>query len=323
MKRTLLLIARVAVAGSLLYWLFRSAGGLGPVWDVMRHARVEWLVAGFAGTLVVQGMIAHRLQRIAAVQGGMLRTREVLAINLTTLFYGLFLPGGGATAVAIRFWRLTRRDRRYASTMVAIVCDRMFATLTLCLAGLAFWWLDGGESRVGLIVLLAGTAVSAAAMLPIFTPAPARWVGAVASRVPVAKRVWPRVDEALAMCRALPVRARVELGIFSIAAHGLGALVYLLLARSLAVTTPLAALGWMRSVSGLVTLTPISISGLGLREAVLVTLLVQRSIPHALALAYSLLVFGVTVLAVGLSGGVIEAAQWLAPRPETDTTSRA
>ncbi|MBI1796197.1 MAG: flippase-like domain-containing protein [Candidatus Eisenbacteria bacterium] len=318
MNRKLLLIARVGVAALLIVWLFRRSGGLAPVWNAFRSARPALVVAAFLATLAVQALIAHRLQRLTAAGGATLGTREVLAINLTTLFYGLFLPGGGVTAIAIRYFRLTRGDRRYAATLVAIVCDRVLATAALCVTGLGFWLFDPGASRAGLAVLLVAAAASFATLAPMFGAAPARRLGAIAARIPFARDLWPRVDEALAMCRALPSRGRLEVGTLSAVAHVLGAAVYLLLARSLAIATPFAALGWMRALSGLVTLVPISVSGLGLREGTMTALLAARGVPHAAAFAYSLLVFGITVLATGLIGGLIEASQWFGARAEPD-----
>jgi hypothetical protein len=93
---------------------------------------------------------------------------------------------------------------------------------------------------------------------------------------------------------------------------------YVLLARALSIELPFAAFGWMRSVSAVVTLIPISISGLGLREGTTVALLAERGVPHTPAFAFSLLVFGVTILAIGLVGGLLELTHWLAPRPATE-----
>jgi glycosyltransferase 2 family protein len=323
-KRRLVLLARFAVAAALIVWLFRRSGGLAPVWNAFRAANPAWVGVAFAGMLLIQLVIAHRLQRLTAAAGAGLGTREVLAINLSTLFYGLFLPGGGITAIAIRFYRLTRSDRPYAGALVAILADRVLATAALCVTGLVFWLLDdAGRSHPALIVLLVTTAGSLLALAAMFSAAPARLAGTLASRLPLLRDGWPRVEEALAICRALPMRGRIEVAGLSIAAHVLGTVVYVVLARALAIATPFVALGWMRAVSGLATLVPISISGLGLREGTMVAMLTGRGVPHAGAFAYSLLIFGITVVATGLVGGLVEVAQWFAPRAETEAPPRA
>jgi hypothetical protein len=318
-RRIVLLLGRAVVAAALLAWLVDRSGGLAAVWAVVQRARSDLVIAAFGLAALNQLVIAHRLRLVAGTQGAVLGTPHMLAINLAAHFHGLFLPGGGFTASAIRFFRLTRDDRRFTAILVAIVCDRMLATASLGATGLALWLLDGpARSTPALLALLALTGVCAAAMLPMFAAAPARALGALAARLPVVRRAWPGTAAALAAYRAVPAAARAGHAALSLAAHALGVVVYLLLARALMMGIPAVALGWMRSVAGTVTLLPVSISGLGLREGTTTALLAERGVPHADAFGYSLLVFGVTILGIGLLGGVVEAWSWFAPRRATD-----
>ncbi len=315
-RRALGLTVRVAITALLLVWLVRHAGGLQPVLTAVRSARVEFIAAAFLANVMVQVAIAHRLRLLARVQGVGLGTREVVEINLVTLFYGLFLPGGGMAAILIRFYRLTRDDRRYAATLAAIVCDRLLATATLCLAGLIFWLLDGPQRLPeALLVLLLSSAVTALGLWPMFHPAPARWIGPLASRLPLARTLWPRLADALALFRAIPVSGQLHLAVLSIGAHVLGIAVYFLLAGGLGLSVPFVALGWMRSIAMLIAILPFSISGLGLREGAMVALLGQRGVPGDAAVGYALLVFAITILSVALVGGLLEAYRWFRPRP--------
>jgi uncharacterized membrane protein YbhN (UPF0104 family) len=78
-------------------------------------------------------------------------------------------------------------------------------------------------------------------------------------------------------------------------------------------------MGWVRSVVVVLTLLPISIGGVGVREGVLVVTLATFGVPAHEALAFSILVFATTILAPGLAGGVVEGAQWLARGERTAT----
>ena len=317
------LTVRISVTALLLVWLFRHAGGFRPVLNAILAARPDLIAAAFFTTLLVQAAVAHRLRLLAGTQGVQLGTREVMEINLVTLFYSLFLPGGGITAIMIRFYRLTRSDRRYAATLAAIVCDRLLATATMCVVGLTFWLLDGpSRSQPALIVLLAASATAALALSPMFNSAPAELISRLASRLPVVRGLWPRIAEALAVFRAIPRRGQLGIAALSLAAQVLGVAVYYLLARAIGVGTSFVALGWMRSTATLVAILPFSVSGLGLREGTMVQLLGGRGVPGNAALAYSLLVFGVTILSVGLLGGLIEVVRWLRPRRETPADTR-
>ena len=314
-RRLLGLAVRLAVTALLLVWLFRHAGGLRPVLSAVRGARVELVVAAFLANLLIQVAIAHRLRLLTRVQGVGLGTREVMEINLVTVFYGLFLPGGGVAAILIRFYRLTRDDRRYAATLAAILCDRLLATATLCVAGLLFWLLDGPERLPqALPLLVASSGVAVLALGPMFHPAPARWIGRLASPVPLARTLWPRLADALALFRAMPRSGQMHLALLSLGAHVLGIAVYFLLAGGMGLAVPFLALGWMRSIAVLMAILPFSVSGLGLREGAMVALLGQRGVAADAALAYALLVFGITVLSVGLVGGLVEAVRSLRPQ---------
>jgi uncharacterized membrane protein YbhN (UPF0104 family) len=314
-RRVLGFLARVAVTALLLVWLFRHAGGLKPVLSAIQATRAASVAAAFLATLGVQAVIAHRLRLLANAQGVGLSTREVMEINLVTLFYGLFLPGGGIAAILIRLFRLTRVDRRYTAVLAALLCERLLATATLCLIGLAFWLLDGPERLPQALIVLAAASLPAALALSLMVhPAPAQWIGLLTSRLPLARRLWPRVADAFALFRAIPLRGKLGLAALSLGAHVLGITAYFLLAAGLRLNVPFIALGWMRSTAMVAALLPFSVSGLGLREGTMVALLGQRGVPGDAAVAYSLLVFAVTILSVGLIGGVIEAVRWLRPR---------
>ena len=148
----------------------------------------------------------------------------------------------------------------------------------------------------------------------MFHPAPARWIGRLASPVPLVRTLWPRLADALASFRAMPLSGRLHLALLSLGAHVLGIAVYFLLARGMGLPVPFLALGWMRSIAVLLAILPFSVSGLGLREGAMVALLGERGVAADAALAYALLVFGITVLSVGLVGGLVEALRWLRPR---------
>jgi hypothetical protein len=96
----------------------------------------------------------------------------------------------------------------------------------------------------------------------------------------------------------------------SVLAHLLGTAMYLSLARALGLEIGLAAIGWVRAAILLATLLPVSIAGLGVREAAAVLLLAPHGIGNAAALAFALLVFAVSELAMVALGGLFEAVRF-------------
>jgi hypothetical protein len=97
---------------------------------------------GFLISLVVQSTIAERLQRLSEVQGITISIPKTMEINLTALFYRLFVSGGSLTVIAIRLQMLSGSERRFAKAGMILLLDRVFATITLCVTGILFLLFD-------------------------------------------------------------------------------------------------------------------------------------------------------------------------------------
>src|ERR1051326_9007558 len=96
-----------------------------------------------------------------------LGTFEALEINLATLFWGLFLPGGNITGIAVRLYRLARAGGRYAAGLLAMAGDRLTATGAVSFMGIACWLLDREAQRgPAIVVLMLVATIFAATMLP-------------------------------------------------------------------------------------------------------------------------------------------------------------
>jgi hypothetical protein len=87
--------------------------------------------------------------------------------------------------------------------------------------------------------------------------------------------------------------------------NAIGVAAFVCFARALLIGVPAMDLGWVRSALDLVLILPISIAGLGLRDASLVTMLNHLGVPAAVALAFSFVLLGRTIL-VALLGGLVE-----------------
>lgn len=99
----------------------------------------------------------------------------------------------------------------------------------------------------------------------------------------------------------------------SIMTQLLGILIYYLLAISLGINIPFIRMGWIRSAVVMITMVPVSISGLGVREGALLFLLNPYGVVGEESLALSFLIFGITLLLIGALGGFIEGRRLLLP----------
>lgn len=314
MSRALVRIGRFAVAGVVLWLLFRRVDLAGIAGSIL-GAGLGLPLGAAALSLVSQTAVGVRLQRLVRAEGMGLSVPEVLEVNLTTRFYSYLLPAGNVAGVAIRFYRLSDSETARRRLIAALLCDRILATLALCVVGLAFWELSTPHTGLTaalvmaalLVGLLAFTALMAAPTAVL--PASGRRLGR--GRTGALLRRLDSLREAVNPVRSLDRRTLLEVALLSLAAQLLGVAACALLARSLALGLTVPAVAWTRSAALVAALLPVSVAGLGLREGALVLLLAPYGVSPAHALAYSLLVFIATNLSMVLVGGLLEGRRLL------------
>lgn len=305
---------RLAVAALILWGLFYLIPA-GDVFDALRRTRPLPVLGAIAITALMYLATADRLRRLCDAHGHNWSTLDILGINLATRFYGLFLWGGNVTGIVIRFMKLTGDKKKYLGTAVALFYDRIAATVALCALGAVFWLIERpGGSWQALIAIVACLLVMLAMLMLLFARSP----GPVVTRL---RRLFSKlggvklrtVREAVQESRTLTTRQITTVYTLSVLAHLLGVVGWYLLCNALGIELSFVTVGWIRTAVILATMIPISVSGLGLREGAVVFLLARYGVGQETALAYSLLIFFVTTLLVGLAGGAVELIRALRP----------
>lgn len=305
-----MMLVRCAIAFTILAWLFHQISPA-AVLDAASSAAPGALLAAFLLALLAHVVIADRLRRLVQALGMRLSTLNLLQINLATVFYGLILPAGNVTGIIARFYRMSRREPNYAGIAVALAFERLIATLTLCLVGIAFWLADWPAPWPALVLMLGALAALLVLHAGLFATAPPVLAGLRGSL----GRWWPdrlaALRDALRQSRNLSRSVVAKVLALSILTHGLGVIAYGLVACALDLDLSLATIGWTRSAAVLIAILPISVAGLGVREGAMVVLLAPYGVTAAGAVTYALLAFATTILAVGLLGGLLEALRLL------------
>lgn len=268
-----------------------------------------WMVAfaiGFA--LGSQIFSAMRLQQLALLQDIPLRFVRVLLIGLSAVFYGLIVPAGTVAAFAVRFIQLSR-EARVESVAAALITDRVIATIFLLAIGLIAVSFDRADP-------LLAVAIATVALLA---------VGTIVSGRQLLMRAWnrlksspnrflsvklydyaSRISTAFAKYSLADGRQVAIIGASTLLAHFCGCLVYYAVAKGLGLNLTLLSICWIRSGMILCTMIPVSVAGVGLREVAAIVLLAGLGISEVQAVGFSILVFLVTPVTVGLIGGAAE-----------------
>lgn len=304
-------IVRGLIALSILVYLFNTVP-LAGVLEVMLSASTALLALTFLFALVSQVLIAIRLKILTDLQGFEFSAVEIFQINLATIFYSLFLPGGNLAGIAIRFYKLSNPQKKYSGSIISLIFDRLVATMALCIVGILFWLLELPLESwpvpvimlISLLVLFVFQGSSSIDGGNIKKGITSLWLG---------KKLIKPIDsifQATALLRVMPGHSKWQVYCLSILAQLAGIAAYYFVALSLDLDVSILTIAWTRSAAMLVAILPISIAGLGLRETTFLVLLMPYGIFKSDVLAYSLLVFATTILAIGLLGGLFEG-RWI------------
>jgi len=251
---------------------------------------------------------------------------KIVAINFSTEFYNLFLPGSLAGG-AIRWHKLSKDNKKRAEALAALVLNRVVNTLTLALFGLICWMVDRTVITheyygffffvlsVGLLILYAF----------LFSPYVSTIFQLISGQTFFQSLPLPIVRGCAKLLQAALEYQKLSLGehslilFLSFVWHMLLGLFFVLLARAIDIDLSFESLGWIRAILGFLLLLPISISGFGVREGAIIFLFGYFGIVPATALAFSLLVFSRTLL-LGLIGAFVELnSTWLPVKPSVHT----
>jgi glycosyltransferase 2 family protein len=299
----------VSVSGGLLgivLWFVP----LGEVWRALLRVEPLLLIVGYVLIIAARWPQAIRFCLVAARQGMSITVPQVFKISLAITFYGMFLPGyiaGGA----IRWYLLQKADRKPVEAFIIMVFTRTVEVAVTAAVALALALLfAAGQVREPLLLGLSAVALAAVGVqLAMLWPDVARFVlrWLPDTRYHITRWLRETLDKlisASARLRELP--ALLHLGAWALTCLSLaieGAALWVF-AHALGLGLSLAVCLWLRAALNVILLAPISIQGLGVREATLMLLLGPLAIaqPDIIALSV-LLTSGLVVMA--LCGAVI------------------
>jgi uncharacterized protein (TIRG00374 family) len=188
---------------------------------------------------------------------------------------------------------------------------QLFTMTTVAAIVLAFERHHLGTEGVALFLVMAiGAVLFAAAMTPFLFPATTRWLLAV---VTFSDRVAPafiarhlhKLIDAVRAFQHLRNDTRGLIILLSLLSIAVIVLTWYVVAQAIGIAVSPLAIVWIRGVLFLMLLSPITIGGIGIREAGIVGMLHLYGVPAYQALAMSLTLFGAQI-AVGLIGAGIE-----------------
>jgi uncharacterized membrane protein YbhN (UPF0104 family) len=265
------------------------------------------LAAMLACSYAVWIVNTYRWQRILAGYDLPYRFGELFRLNLASVLYGLALPGQISGEV-VKALRLPCQAQDRTSVYMSVFFDRVYGVIGLAVLGyitLALEpppapWVGQGPSLVVLATMaLTGLGVltvpwHSEPLARVFGKANPKWTAAGAKLLNLAS----------AGRRSPPVTFTVGCAL-GLAPQVLTAAIHWGVAVALGLSISPLALTWIMAMATIFGMFPISLAGLGVREATYVGLLSLFGVPTGPALALSLGMFAI-LIALGLTGGLLD-----------------
>jgi len=308
--------AKVAISVGLLFWLAWIADG-DAIWAQLRRVEGWHILFALLSLWICFGVAFWRWCFLLAATGQLLRRRDLFGLYWVGLFFNQLLPTGFG-GDAVRAVALSRRGFGLPGVLASTVVDRvvgLIGVVVLGLLGVAFFSVSS----------------------PLLTKAVLPWLIGLLFATVIGYVFYPRLEVLLLsrIERALPSAWRVGFGelraafgrlyvqrgllvgaiILSVASQFFIIVAYQLVATGMAVEVTFGTYGLMIPLVLLAQALPISIGGLGVREAALVGIATMLGWDKQVAISLSLLFLATTWLAV-LPGLAFAFYYGVSPRRE-------
>jgi uncharacterized membrane protein YbhN (UPF0104 family) len=313
------------LAGSLWVRALLTAGVLavlaarvdvGATLDALLRLRPSFAVAVALLVALDRAVMIWRWMILLRANGVPIAAGSAVWIYLVSSFIGAFLPAG-VGADAARALTLSLRTSRGTEAVASVAIDRLLgllSILTMAVVGVVAAGSDAGY-LVNAVVLVAAVVTGAAGFLWAD-----RWLRAALPDTWQQSRGGARVlrlADALSQYRDhRPALAAVF--VLSIAVQLLRIVQAWLLGRGIGIDVPFAYYLFFMPIGLVALLLPISISGFGAPQAIIVWLLSPRGVPDHDALALSTL-----IVLTGILANLPGAWLYLRRQPDPGDTMRA
>ena len=303
--------AKIALTTLLLGYVLRTVP-LPSITQALRSANVFYVLLALAALLMSRILMGCRMKRITDHQAMSLTIPQLIAISLTSTFYGTLLPGslGGGL---VRWHRLSRKDRKPSAALAAIAFDRLMDTLAAAAVGFACWLLSAsGRLRLPVgAVLLASILGCAALYLAVFHAKGSAFAsravraGAKLPVPPFLQKKLSSLFESTRNYHTLPAGALLSSFGLSLVIHLVGTLSFSLAAQAMTIHLSFVDFAWIRAFAILAAMLPVTVAGLGVREGAALALMGPYGISAASIVAFSVVRLMNSLVIAGV-GGMVE-----------------
>ena len=309
MKKTLLTVLQIAVTIGLLWWVFHDPERRREMLDAAKLANLSWLGAGVLVFFFCTIVATARWKILLAVQDinmTWLRTWQLFMIGM---FFNLFMLGSTGGDVVKMFLTMREARNNKAAALLSVFMDRVIGMLALIFLSVGFLYFRydlpqprGGEFDPPESAALALMAAALLIIVGMFAVSALGWVHYLPQWTPLRGRI----VEISAACHMYAKGWRLTIWAFLISfpLFGMFFTTFYCAARAFTDQLGIVDIFSVMPIVAVITAIPISVSGIGLRESLFVSLLAPFGVAAAIATLISVTGFLINTLG-SLAGGLV------------------
>ena len=308
MKKTLLTALQIAVTIGLLWWVFHDPERRSEMLAAAKLANVWWLGGGILVFFFCTIVATARWKILLAVQDinmTWLRTWQLFMIGM---FFNLFMLGSTGGDVVKMFLTMREARNNKAAALLSVFMDRVIGMLALIFLSVAFLYFrydllnhaEGSSTLLNLLLWLMAAALLI--IVGMFTVSALGWVHYLPQWTPLRGRI----VEISAACHMYAKGWRLTIWAFlvSFPLFGMFFTTFYCAARAFTDQLGIVDIFSVMPIVAVITAIPISVSGIGLRESLFVSLLAPFGVTAAVATLISVTGFLINTLG-SLAGGLV------------------
>ena len=294
-----------------LILLFKSIN-LSTLTQILGAIKIWPLLFSLLVTFLMRFLWAYQISITQAPMDMHFSVYAIFRIQMIATFYSLVLPGD-LLAGGVSWYKLSRPGRKYVEAGALLIFFRLVQISCLVFIGLivALWDPQIGSPEFRTLIIIGLLSIIIMWIL-FFSNQVIRIFDFIVSRVnwdsSFLTSLYDNVEKLLNTIlrfRTLGINRLIFVFGLSLIAQSLGLVYFFSLARSVDIQLPFFVIGWISTFVTIIQMIPISIAGLGIREASYAVLLNDYGISPEQAISFSITIFAVFVI-VGLLGGIFE-----------------
>jgi len=308
MKKTLLTLLQVAVTVGLLWWVFHDPARRREMLEALKLADWWWLGVGGAVFFCCTVVAAARWKILLAVQDIRMTWLRTWQLFMVGMFFNLFMLGSTGGDVVKMFLTMREAPDRKAAALLSVFMDRVIGMLALIFLSVAFLYFrydllshtEGSATLLNLLLWLLAAALMV--IVGMFVVSALGWVHYLPQWTPLRGRI----VEISAACHlyAKGWRRTIWAFLISFPLFAMFFTTFYCAARAFTDQLGVVDIFSVMPIVAVITAIPISVSGIGVRESLFVSLLAPFNVTAAIATLIS--VTGFLINTVGsLAGGVV------------------